>query len=114
MTSDRKPVLREGAMSWAYRMLWATCIAVYLTVFLGGIRSGGDELMTMGRAVAFTLAAGVLGKMALGLIDGASLPEEKGPSADELGPVGSRVDVASSTIVAHQEEDTADSASGER
>jgi hypothetical protein len=104
MTGDRKPVMGETAMSWAHRVLWSVCIAVYLTVFIGGIQSGGAELMTMGRAVACTLAVGVLGKMAIGLLGRASLPEEEGPSADELGQVGSLVDPAGSTNVAQQED----------
>ena len=104
MTENRKQVLSEGAVSTAHNLLWAVCIAVYLTVFIGGIRSGGAELMAMGRAVGFTLAVGVLGKIAIGLLGRASLSEEQGPSADELGPVGSLVDVTSSANVANQDE----------
>jgi hypothetical protein len=104
MTNDRRPVLSEGAMSWADRILWAVCIAVYLTVFIGGIRSGGAELMAMGRAVGFTLAVGVLGKLAIGLLGRARLPEEQGPSADELGQVGSLGDHIGSTNVAQQDD----------
>jgi hypothetical protein len=73
-------------------------------VFIGGIQSGGADLMAMGRAVAFTLAVAVLGKMAIGLVSRASLPEEQGPSADELGQVGSLDDLVGSTNVAGQED----------
>jgi hypothetical protein len=104
MTDHRKQVMSEEAMSWAHRVLWSVCIAVYLTVFIGGIQSGGAELMTMGRAVAFTLAVGVLGKVVVGLIGRASLPAEEGPSADELGQVGSLDDHLGSTNVAQQED----------
>ena len=102
-----RPVLDDNALGWAQRAVWAICIAVYLTVFVGGLQAGGDELLTMARAVAFTLAAAVLGKVALGLLARASLPEEQGPSADQPGPVGSLVDLAASTNVAQQLEDTA-------
>ena len=104
MRDERKPVLSEGAVSTAYNLLWAVCIAVYLTVFVGGIQSGGADLMAMGRGVAFTLAVAVLGKMAIGLVSRASLPEEQGPSADELGQVGSLEERVGSTNVAEQED----------
>ena len=107
MTYRREPVLSEGAIAMAQRLLWLVCIAVYLTVFVGGIRSGGADLIVMGRAVAFTLAAGVLGKVAIGLLGRASLPVQEGPSADEPGQVGSLVDLASSTNLAHHHEDRA-------
>ena len=96
MTEQRKQVLSEGAVSTAHNLLWAVCIAVYLTVFIGGIQTGGAEILTMGRAVGFTLAVAVLGKMAIGLVSRASLPEEKGPSADELGQVGSLAELTGS------------------
>src|SRR5260370_29641814 len=105
MTNGRQRVLREGAVSTAHNILWAVCIAVYLTVFIGGIHSGGAELMAMGRAVGFTLAVGVLGKMAIGLVSRASLPAEQGPSADELGQVGSLADHVGSTNVGEQVHD---------
>jgi hypothetical protein len=89
--------------------VWAICVAVYLTVFVGGIMAHGDELLTLGRAVGLTLAAGVLGKIAVGLLARASLPEESGPSANQDGPVGSLVDLIGSTNVA-QQEDSAGSA----
>jgi hypothetical protein len=105
-----KRVLDENALSWANRAVWAICIAVYLTVFIGGLMASGDELEVMGRAVGLTLAAAVLGKVAVGLLGQAALPEEQGPSADQAGPVGSLVDMLASTNVAQQLEDTASQA----
>jgi hypothetical protein len=102
--TEGKPVLGEYALGWLQRGVWAMCVAVYLTVFLGGVLSGGDELMTMGRAIGLTLATGVLGKIALGFLARASLPEEQGPSAEQAGPIGSLVDLAASTNVAQQED----------
>jgi hypothetical protein len=104
-----KRVLDDAALAWAQRGVWALCIAVYLTVFIGGVTSHGDELMTMARAIATALAAGVLGKIAVGLLARASLREESGPSANQDGPVGSLADLVASTNVA-QHEDTAESA----
>ncbi len=101
-----KPVLDETALGWARRGVWAVCIAVYLAVFVGGVMAGGDELLTMGRAIGTTLAAAVLGKLAVSFLGRASLPEEAGPSAAQAGPVGSLVDLLASTNVA-QQEDTA-------
>lgn len=68
--SDMPPVaaLDDTAMSWARRAVWAICIGIYLTVFIGGLHAGGAELVTMGRAAAFTLVAAVLGRMLLGLL----------------------------------------------
>jgi hypothetical protein len=102
-------VLDESALAWAQRALWALCIAVYLTVFIGGIMAHGDELVTMARAIGTAVAVGVLGKIGIGLLARASLPEESGPSADQDGPLGSLVDLAASTNVA-QQEDSAESA----
>jgi hypothetical protein len=102
MTERRQAVLDEVGLSWLQRGVWAICIAVYLTVFVSGIQAGGDELISMGRAVAFTLAAGVLGKLAVGIASRATLPREQGPSTDQLGTVGSLVDRVDSTNVAHQ------------
>lgn len=99
------PVLDENALGWARRGVWALCIGVYLIVFVGGLRAGGDELLTMGRAIGTTLTAAVLGNIAVGLLGRASLPE-KGPSDEQPGPVGSLVDLIESTNVA-QQEDTA-------
>jgi hypothetical protein len=104
MIRQRKPALDDNALTWAQRGVWTICIAIYLVVFVGGITSGGDELLTVGRAAAFTLAAGFLGKTAIGLLSRASLPLEQGPSADEVGPVGSLIDLMGSTNVAQQDE----------
>jgi len=104
VTLARRAVLDEDALSWARRGVWAMCIAVYLAVFIGGIQGGGAELLAMGRAVAFTLAAGVLGNKAVDVLSRASLPVEQGPTADQDGPVGSLVDLMASTNVAQQED----------
>ena len=92
---NRRPALGDEAMSWAHRLVWIACVGVYLTVFVGGIQGGGAELVTTGRAVAFTLGVALLGR--------ASLPVAEGPSAVQDGPVGSLVDLVSSTNVAAQE-----------
>ncbi len=109
MIAQRRAALDDNTLAWAQRGVWTICVAIYLVVFVGGITSGGDELLTVGRAAVFTLAAGFLGKMALGLLSRASLPVEQGPSADEVGPVGSLVDLVGSTNVA-QQDDLADAA----
>jgi len=99
-----RPVLDDTALHWASRCLWALCIAVYLVVFVSGILGRGDELVVMGRAIGLTVVTGVLGKIAIGLLAKASLPEEEGPSAEEAGPVGSLVQLVPSTNVAEQED----------
>ena len=104
MTPSQQLALGESGLIWAQRCVWAVCVGVYLTVFVGGIQGGGDELLSMGRAVGFTLVAGVLGKLALALVSRASLPEEQGQSTDQPGPVGSLVEPADSTNVANQED----------
>jgi hypothetical protein len=109
MTPPTRPVLNETALSWCGRGLWALCIAVYLTVFVGGILAHGDELFVMARAIGLTLLTGLLGKFAIALLARASLPEEEGPSADATGPNGSLVEPMPSTNVAEQE-DRADAA----
>ncbi len=45
----REPALDEAAMSRAQGVVWAVCIGVYLTVFIGGIHAGGAELLALGR-----------------------------------------------------------------
>jgi len=105
MPHTRRPVLNDAALSLAQRGLWALCIGVYLTVFVGGITAGRAELLVMGRAVAFTLVTALLGRTALGLLARASLPVEEGPLAKPEGPLGSLVDVVSSTNVAGQEDE---------
>jgi hypothetical protein len=100
---SRRPALNDEALSWAHRFVWIVCVGVYLTVFVGGIQGGGAELITLARAIAFTLAAAFLGRTALGLLGRASLPVDEGQSAGQDGPVGSLVGLASSTNVATQE-----------
>jgi hypothetical protein len=87
----------------AKRLIWILCIGVYLTVFFGGIQGGGAELITLARAVAFTLGVALLGRTALGLLGRASLPVAEGHSAGQHGPVGSLMERVSSTNVAAQE-----------
>src|SRR2546428_9396380 len=96
----REHALSEAALSKARGVVWAVCIGVYLTVFIGGIQAGGAELITLGRAAAFTLAAAVLGRGALCLLARASLRVEEGPTADQEGPLGSLVGLRSSAKVA--------------
>jgi hypothetical protein len=103
-TEVREHALNEAALGKAQAVVWAVCIGVYLTVFIGGIQAGGAELLALGRATAFTLAAAVLGRVALGLLGRASLPVEQGPTADQEGPLGSLVDLMASTKVAQQED----------
>ncbi|MBV8718654.1 MAG: hypothetical protein JOZ65_26615 [Chloroflexi bacterium] len=100
----RTRVVGDEAIAWSERVLWALCIGVYLLVFVPGVLGHGDELMVMGRAVGLTLLTAVLGKIAIGLLARASLPEEEGPSAEEEGPIGSRVELVPSTNVAEQED----------
>jgi hypothetical protein len=100
---NRRPALSGEALSWAHRLVWTLCIGVYLTVFFGGIQGGGAELITLARAVAFTLGVALLGRTALGLLGRASLPVTEGQSAGQQGPLGSLIDVVSSTNVAAQE-----------
>jgi hypothetical protein len=113
-TEPRVAVLDDAALGWAQKALWTICIAVYLIVFIGGIRAGGAELVMMGRAAAFTVTAAVLGRMALGLMRRASLPVRQGPMADLDGPVGSLVDMVSSTNVAQQLDEAEAAVIGER
>ncbi len=105
-----KLALSDEALAWSERVLWGLCIGVYLSVFVPGVLGYGDELMVMGRAIAFTLVTAVLGKIAIGLLGRASLPEEQGPSAEEEGPIGSRVELLPSTNVAEQEDLAAEAA----
>lgn len=105
MDANRRPALDDGALSLARRGLWALCIAIYLTVFAGGLAAGGAELLVMGRAMAFTLVAALLVRTALGLLARASVPVEQGQTANQDGPVGSLVDLSSSTNVAAQEDE---------
>ena len=103
-TEVREYALDEAALGKAQAFVWAVCIGVYLTVFIGGIQAGSAELLALGRATAFTLAAAVLGRVALGLLSRASVPVEQGPTADKEGPLGSLVDLVPSAKVAQQED----------
>ena len=100
----RKPVLSGGALAWADRLLWAACIAVYLGMFVPSVLGHGDELLAMARAIGLTVLTAFLGKTGLGLLARASLPDEEGPSAEEVGPIGSLVELVPSTNVAEQED----------
>ncbi len=106
--------LDDAALGWARRGVWAICIGMYLTVFIGGINAGGAELITIGRAAAFTLAAAVLGKMVLSLLSKATLTVEQGPMANQVGNLGSLVDLAASTNVPQHQDEALAAASGER
>lgn len=104
MSTERQYVLSGQTLAWAGRCVWLICVGVYLTVFVGGILAGGDELLTMARAVAFTLAAGFLAHKGVGLLGRASLPVEQGPSAGQIGPLGSLADLIDSTNVGQHEQ----------
>jgi hypothetical protein len=106
-TEPRVRALDDAALAWAHKSVWAICIAVYLTVFIGGLQAGGAELISMGRAAAFTVAAAVLGRIVLGLLTEASVVKSnrEGPTADQDGPVGSLAEMLSSGTVAHQTDD---------
>ena len=110
----REAALDDNGLAWARRVVWAMCIGVYLTVFIGGIQGGGAELVAVCRAAAFTLGAAVLGKMVLSLLAKASLPIEPGPMTNQDGKLGSLVDLTSSTNVPQHQDDDLAVASGER
>ncbi len=110
----REAALDDNGLAWARRVVWAMCIGVYLTVFIGGIQSGGAELIAIGRAAAFAVGAAVLGKMALSLLAKASLPIEQGPMANQDGKLGSLVDLFSSANVPQHQDDDLAVAPGER
>ena len=103
-SETRELALDDTTLGYARRGLWVVCIAIYMIVFIGGIQGGGAELPTLARAAGFTVAAAVLGRIGLGLLGRASLPVRQGPLADQEGPVGSLVDLLSSTNVAQQED----------
>ena len=113
-TVIRVAALDDNALGWARRVVWAMCIGVYLTVFIGGILAGGAELITVGRAAAFTLGVAVLGKMVLSLLAKASLPVEPGPMAVQDGRLGSLVEWSASTNVPQHQDEALAAASGER
>jgi hypothetical protein len=110
----RKAALDDNGLAWARRGVWAMCIGVYLTVFIGGIQGGGAELTAVGRAAAFTLGTAVLGKMVLSLLAKSSLPVEPGPTANQDGKLGSLVDLSSSANVPQQHDEADAVAPGER
>ena len=110
----RMAVVGDFGLAWAQRVVWAVCIGVYLTVFIGGIQGGGAELVAIGRAAAFTVGAAVLGKMVLSLLAQAGLPVEQGPMANQDGKLGSLVDLTSSTNVPQHQDEGLAVASGER
>ena len=92
MQAEREPVLSEAALAWGYRGVWALCIAVYLVVFISGLQAGSSDLATIVRAVGFTLATALIGKLALSVLSQARQPL----SATEDGTVGSLIDLTSS------------------
>ena len=100
----REAALDDATFGLARRGLWVVCIAIYLAVFIGGLHAGSAELVAMGRAAGFTVAAAVLGRILLGLLGRASLPVQEGPLAEEPSPIGSLVDLVGSTNVAQQED----------
>jgi hypothetical protein len=105
-TSDpRVPALGDGALAWAGRGVWVACIAVYLTVFVGGIAAGASDLSALGKAMGFTLATALLGRVAVGFLARASVPVQQVPSADEDGTVGSLVDLVASPNLARPEDE---------
>jgi hypothetical protein len=115
--SDRNiriAALGDVGYAWAQRVVWAMCIGVYLTVFIGGIQAGGAELITVGRAAAFTLAIAVLGKMALNLLGTASLPIAPGPMAKQPGLLGSLDESAVSANVPQLQDESDAAVTGER
>ncbi len=105
MATERIPALSAEALDWGYRVLWALCVGVYMTVFVSGILGGGSELTTMGRAVGLTVATALTGKLALSILGQATQPKEAPLSATSDGTVGSRIDMVSSPIVSEPEDE---------
>ena len=103
MHDQRRLVMDAYALSLGYRLVWALCICVYLTVFVSGILAGGAELTTMLRAAGFTFAAALIGKLALSVLGQAREPL----SATQEGTVGSRIDLVSSPNVSEPEDEAA-------
>jgi hypothetical protein len=104
--APRVRALSDRAFHRYQRGVWAVCIVVYLAVFLGGLQAGGSELMSVARAAGFTLVAAFLGRTALRLLGGATVPGEPVPMAVAEGKVGSLADMLGSTIVASQDDHT--------
>lgn len=105
----REPALDDVALGWIQRGVWLICVGVYVTVFASGVLARGDELATVIRACVLTLGAGVLGRIVLRLAAAAEVPVREVPTDDQVGPVGSLVDLLSSTNVA-QHSDGAEAA----
>ncbi|HEY3063077.1 MAG TPA: hypothetical protein VGL99_29230 [Chloroflexota bacterium] len=101
MDNTRVPVFSPSALTIGYRLVWGLSAVVYLTVFVSGLLAGGSELGTLVRAVGFTLATALIGKLALSVLGQATQPL----SATEEGTVGSRVDLLSSPNVSQQEDE---------
>ena len=102
---DRRTSAASAAlMDWGYRLVWVVCIGVYLTVFISGVQAGASELTTMARAMGFTFATAVIGRIAMGIIGGATVSLEQPPLATQDGTVGSLVDVVSSPTLAQHTE----------
>ncbi len=101
MDNTRRPVLSPSAIGFGYRVVWGLSALVYLTVFVSGLLAGGSELGTLVRAMGFTLATALIGKLALSVLGQATQPL----SASEDGTVGSRVDLVSSTNVGEHEDE---------
>ena len=102
-SEERLPVLDDAALTWANRLVWAACVAVYIVVFVGSLLAGTSDLTALGKACGFTLATAVLGRIAVSLVGRASLPVDKEteetPMADQNGTLGSLVDVLSEANV---------------
>src|SRR5688572_14524207 len=100
MTEQRVPAADGAVLDWGYRLVWLLCIGVYLVVFISGVQAGSAELPTLGKAIGFTLATAIVGRMAMSVIGKASLPaefelEKDPPMASQDGTVGSLVDLVS-------------------
>jgi hypothetical protein len=98
-TPERVPVLDEQGLTWAYRGVWVACVATYLIVFVGCIQAGTADLVALERAIGFTLATAVVGRLAVGLASRATQPAPQGPTAEPDGKIGSLVDLLSSPNV---------------
>lgn len=109
MTPFRERALDDTALGWVQRGVWIVCVGIYLTVFVGGVTAGGDELPVVARATGLSLVAAVLGRIVLRLAATAEVSARQVPTAVQEGPVGSLVDLVASTNVA-QHKDEAEAA----
>ncbi|MDQ3808747.1 MAG: hypothetical protein M3336_00480 [Chloroflexota bacterium] len=91
--------MSDDGLKLAHRLIWVLCSLVYLTVYVGGLLGGGSDLGTMLRAMGFTLATAIVGKLVLVVLGRASEPL----SANADGTVGSRIDLVSSANISHPE-----------